>query len=278
MFKQSTSLFNHTKIIEYGKTIDFGKTAQDYAKYRAGFPAEMFRRLNSLYGIGLIDQTVLDLGTGTGTVARSFAIQGCKVTAIDPSVELMEQAKILDQEVTLNHPITYKKAIAEDTELPSAEFDIVAAGTCWHWFDSFKALQEVDRVLKIDGRLVICHFDWLPIPGSLVYFTEQLIKKYNPNWNLDGGTGFYPKWAIDCQIAKFRDIESFSFLSYPLYTHQSWKGRVRASSGVKAILNEQKITEFEVELDHILKTNFPQDNLEIPHRVFAVIATKPKST
>jgi len=267
-----------SKIIEYGKKIDFGKTAQDYAKYRAGFPTEMFQRLSTLYNIGLQGQTVLDLGTGTGTVARSFAIQDCKVTALDPSVELMEQAKLLDQEIVLNHPIKYIKGVAEDTRLESNQFDVVAAGQCWHWFDSLKALKEVERLLKDDGKLVICHFDWLPIPGSVAYLTEQLIKKHNPEWQLDGGTGFHPKWTFDCQIAKFRNIESFSFISYPPYTHQSWRGRVRASAGIKASLNDQKVAEFDAELDKELKTNFPDDNLEVPHCVFVVIATKPKTT
>src|SRR5215213_4575476 len=65
-------------------TIDFGKTAQDYGRYRHGFPAALFDRL-AAFDVGLPGQRVLDLGTGTGTLARGFARRGCTVTGLDPA-------------------------------------------------------------------------------------------------------------------------------------------------------------------------------------------------
>ena len=62
-------------------TVDFGKTAQDYGRYRAGFPESFFDRLTAM-GVGLPGQRLLDLGTGTGTVARGFARRGCIVTGL----------------------------------------------------------------------------------------------------------------------------------------------------------------------------------------------------
>jgi len=55
--------------------IDFGKTASDYARHRAGFPDAFFERLFS-DGTVRPGQSVLDLGTGTGTVARGLALRG----------------------------------------------------------------------------------------------------------------------------------------------------------------------------------------------------------
>ena len=76
---------------------DFGATAADYASYRAGFPESFFTRLSG-FGIGLPDQSIVDLGTGTGTLARGFARRGCRVTAIDPSPALLDEARRLDRE------------------------------------------------------------------------------------------------------------------------------------------------------------------------------------
>jgi len=39
-------------------TIDFGKTAEDYSRYRAGFPDELFERLQT-FEIGFPDQRLL---------------------------------------------------------------------------------------------------------------------------------------------------------------------------------------------------------------------------
>jgi ubiquinone/menaquinone biosynthesis C-methylase UbiE len=83
------------RIAEYGKQIDFGKTADDYGRHRAGFPAELYRRLEKL-GVGLKGQRLLDLGTGTGYLGRGFARQGCRVTGLDISPALMQEARRLD--------------------------------------------------------------------------------------------------------------------------------------------------------------------------------------
>src|SRR5262245_54921813 len=113
--------------------IDFGKTAQDYGRYRAGFPPAFFDRLSSTFGIGTAGQRVLDLGTGTGTLARGLALRGCQVTGLDRSAPLLEEAKRLDHEAGVT--IHYINAAAEETGLPTASFDVVTAGQCWLWFD-----------------------------------------------------------------------------------------------------------------------------------------------
>jgi 2-polyprenyl-3-methyl-5-hydroxy-6-metoxy-1,4-benzoquinol methylase len=56
-------------------SVDFGRTAGDYAAYRAGFPDEFFSRLADM-NVGLDGQRVVDLGTGTGALARGFARGG----------------------------------------------------------------------------------------------------------------------------------------------------------------------------------------------------------
>src|SRR5215470_3815897 len=76
--------------------IDFGKAASDYAVHRQGFPPLLFDRLATL-GVGLPGQSVLDLGTGTGLLARDFARRGCRVTGLDPSQALLAQARLADQ-------------------------------------------------------------------------------------------------------------------------------------------------------------------------------------
>ena len=88
--------------------IDFGKTAQDYGRYRAGFPPTLFERLVN-FGIGSTGQRVLDLGTGTGTLARGFALRGCQVTGLDPSTSLTEEAKRLDREAGVYRQLRHRQ-------------------------------------------------------------------------------------------------------------------------------------------------------------------------
>src|SRR5882724_13222223 len=199
--------------------VDFGRTASDYARYRAGFPDRFFDRLFHDRVVAKGDR-VLDVGTGTGTVARGLALRGCAVTGLDPSRALLEQAKNLDREAGVE--ILYVESTAEQTGLPSGSLDVVTAGQCWHWFEPDKAAAEAHRLLAPRGRLVIAHFDWLPLPGNVVEATEKLIKQHNPEWKLSGGRGVYSRWLGDVAIAGFENIETFSFDVFTPYSHEAW--------------------------------------------------------
>ncbi|HET6521137.1 MAG TPA: class I SAM-dependent methyltransferase, partial [Geminicoccaceae bacterium] len=148
--------------------IDFGRTAADYGRHRAGFPEGFFDRLFARGDLAA-GRGVLDLGTGTGTVARGLARRGCEVTGLDPSEPLLAEARRLDRAAGVS--VRYVTGRAEDTGLPDAAFDAVTAGQCWHWFDRPRAAAEARRLLVPGGRLVIAHFDWLPLPGNVAAAT-----------------------------------------------------------------------------------------------------------
>ncbi|MGB8682693.1 MAG: class I SAM-dependent methyltransferase [Candidatus Binatus sp.] len=251
---------------------DFGKTAADYGRHRAGFPDEFFERLAAA-GILRAGMRALDLGTGTGTIARGLALRGCEVTALDRSEPLMEQAAELDRVAGV--VVKYLNAAAEQTGLPAAEFDLVTAGQCWHWFDRPRAAAEARRVLKPGGRLVIAHFDWIPLPGNMVEATEKLIEKHNPKWKFGGGLGIYPNWPRDMAVAGFTNIETCSFDLDAIYSHEAWRGRIRASAGVGASLAPQAVVAFDDELRAMLAERWPKDPMPVLHRVFAAIGVAP---
>ncbi len=98
-------------------SVDFGRTARDYAAYRAGFPDALFSRLGEL-NVGIERQRVVDLGTGTGALARGFAHRGCVVTGLDPAPAMLEQARRLDAEAGVQ--VSYREGRAEDTGLQRA--------------------------------------------------------------------------------------------------------------------------------------------------------------
>ncbi|OUL31168.1 SAM-dependent methyltransferase [Nostoc sp. RF31YmG] len=254
--------------------IDFGITANDYAKHRAGFPSSLFDRL-SKYGIGLPGQNIVDLGTGTGTLARGFATRGAKVIGIDPSVSLVEQAKQLDQAAQVQ--VEYRIATAENTGLPDASADVVTAGQCWHWFDRPRAVQEVKRILRDDGYIAIAHFDWIPLKGNVVEATEKLIEAHNPQWKMGSGSGLHPQWLKDIAEGGFREIQTFSYDVFVPYTHEDWRGRIRASAGVGASLTPEQVEVFDQELATLLQEKYPTPILPVHHRVWVAIAKSPHS-
>lgn len=249
----------------------FGEAAADYVTHRAGFPPSLLDRLTE-FGIGKTDQRVVDLGTGTGTLARQFAARGCRVTGIDPDQRMLDAARSLAERGNL--AIEFVTGRAEATGLPSKSADVVTAGQCWHWFDGERAANEVLRLLIPEGLLAICHFDWIPLPDNTVQATEKLIKKHNPDWNLGGGHGMWPQWAPVLQTAGFVQLETFSFDAKVPYGHEAWRGRIRASAGITA-LNDERTVAFDRDLERLLAERFPGE-LHLDHRVWCLVARSPR--
>lgn len=256
----------------FGLGIDFGRTASDYRLFRAELPPAFFQLLAER-GWVQPGQQAIDLGTGTGTLARGLAHMGVSVTGIDPARALLTEAAAADREAGIN--VAYRVGYAEDLTETTASVDVVTAGQSWHWFDRRKAAREAARVLVPGGRIVIVHFDWLPLAGNVVEATEELILTYNPSWTMADGNGIYPAWLRDLAEASFVRLETFSFdLAVP-YSHEAWRGRIRASAGVKASLEPEATERFDKALADVLRKRFSADPLSVPHRVWTATGVTP---
>ncbi|MFC4347239.1 class I SAM-dependent methyltransferase [Kordiimonas lipolytica] len=248
-------------------TPEFGKTASAYAVHRLGFPVSMYDRWALLGLLPAGSGKALDMGTGTGTIARTLASMGHKVTATDIDAEMLETARSLASKQQLE--INFLQRPSENTGLDGKQFDFITAGQCWHWFDRRAAALEAHRLLKPSGMMMICHFDWLPLPGNIVEGTEKLILNYNPDWKASGGTGIYPAWFGDLAGGEFTNIQSFSYDEGAPYSQEAWVGRIEASAGI-AMLPAEKRAAFKLELAAYLKQTYGGAALMVPHRVFCV--------
>lgn len=126
-----------------------------YDTYAAGYAARLDPNL-----AGAIDRVVelsgaraglrvLDLATGTGTIARAAAAKGASVVGVDASTGMLDVARSLSPGLDLR--------LAEAHALPFADgaFDVVTCGLALsHFADRERALAEVLRVTRPEGALV----------------------------------------------------------------------------------------------------------------------------
>ena len=99
-----------------------------YYRYRPEYPAEIFERLSS---ISSDNRSALDLGCGTGKIARNLSGSFRSVTAVDASAAMLEIAGSLPGGNASN--INWQEGLAESAELPGAPFDLIVAAASIHW-------------------------------------------------------------------------------------------------------------------------------------------------
>lgn len=252
--------------VDAGRAIDWGKTSRDYDRYRPGPPDSFYRKLLAL-NIGLPGQRLLDLGTGTGLLARRFASQEVEVSGIDISERQIEMASAAAVREGL--AIDFNVAVAEALPFPDQSFDVVTANQCWLYFDLSRAIPEVIRILKPGGQLLVSHFSFMPHLDSLVRASEKLVLKYNPDWSgadWDGLIPPKPRWSLE----DFDLAGLFVYDEQVPFTRESWRGRMRALRGIAANLSEDQVNAFDQEHEALLSA-MAADRFDVWHRIHAHI-------
>ncbi len=118
--------------------------------HRPPYPDELFNVLDHL----IVDtpRVVLDLGTGTGEIARHIIDHVDCIDAVDPSAGMLATARQLPGG---DHPnITWIPAHAEDAPL-RGPYALVTAGASLHWMDWRVVLPRIQDVLSPDGVLAV---------------------------------------------------------------------------------------------------------------------------
>ena len=103
-------------------------------------------------------QTVLDIATGTGDLALAIAkLQPQKLIGLDLSEQMLAFAK--QKAKKQNIPIDFLKGDSENLPFSNEAFDAITCAFGVRNFGNLQAgLQEMSRVLKSDGQLVILEF------------------------------------------------------------------------------------------------------------------------
>ena len=124
--------------------LSFAGVAEQYDRARPTYPAEAAEWMT-----GRSMATVVELGAGTGKFTERLLDLGHDVLATDPLDEMLTRLR-------LRHP-DLRTATAPAEAIPAAtrSVDVVVAAQAFHWFDLDRALPEIARVLKPEGRVAV---------------------------------------------------------------------------------------------------------------------------
>jgi ubiquinone/menaquinone biosynthesis C-methylase UbiE len=132
----------------------FDRIADVYDESLPAHVVEHYLRKRTAFVLGLVPAgSVLDVGCGTGALARRLVSAGYEVTGVDPSEGMLE--------VMRERSPGIQAVQASGTELPfdSDHFDLVLSVATFHHIaepDAVRAtLAEMTRVSKPSGRIVV---------------------------------------------------------------------------------------------------------------------------
>jgi ubiquinone/menaquinone biosynthesis C-methylase UbiE len=146
-------------------------------QYRPTYSPAVFDILAEL----VVDEPrhILDVGCGTGLLARHLVERVDRVDAVDVSVEMIGQGKLLPQG---DHPnLHWILGRAEDAPL-HPPYALITAGDSLHWLDWQVVLPRFAQMLTPHGLLAVLGADQLPNPWN--DDLRSIIQRYSviPNW------------------------------------------------------------------------------------------------
>ena len=169
----------------------FSKQAGDYAKFRPGYPQELFDYLGS---IAPSRQLGWDCGTGNGQAAVRLASIFDRVIATDASEKQIANAQPHEH-------VEYRVAPAENSGIQSESIDLIMVAQALHWFDLNGFYAEVQRVLKPDGVLTALAYNLLHIDPAI----DEIVNRYY--YEVVG-----PFWPPEREL-----VERFTDLPFPFH-------------------------------------------------------------
>ncbi len=156
----------------------FSNRAENYAKYRPGYPAELAAILKSECGL-TESSAIADVGSGTGILSEVFLRNGNRVFAVEPNAPMRLFA---ERDLSEFPGFMSVDATAEATTLEPASADFITAGQAFHWFDQEKAKREFLRILKPAGWVVLIWNERRVDSSPFLIDYENLLLRYGTDY------------------------------------------------------------------------------------------------
>jgi SAM-dependent methyltransferase len=149
----------------------FGAHAGAYRAFRPRWPAEVFERI--LARVPAPRACALDLGAGTGMVARELAAHFDDVVAVEPDERMLAELEALPNLRSVH-------ARAEEASFEPASADLVTAGNAFHWMEGELVCSRARQWLRPGGTLAVFRYD--PPHAAAGELETLLAHEYGDTW------------------------------------------------------------------------------------------------
>jgi len=206
----------------------FSNRAEDYARYRPGYPREILGMLRTWCSLRP-EHTIADIGSGTGLLSKLFLDNGNRVLGVEPNPEMRAAGEAF---LRFYKGFTSVNGSAEATTLPPESVDFVTAGQAFHWFKPDRARREFQRILRMHGRAIIIWNERLVEETEFLQEYEALLREFGTDYSRVNES--YPR--AEQMLAFFgpNEFTSHTLPNAQEFDFEGLSGRLRSSSYVPA--------------------------------------------
>ncbi|KAA3634720.1 MAG: class I SAM-dependent methyltransferase [Proteobacteria bacterium] len=155
----------------------FSSRVADYLRYRPAYPSAVVDWLRGAAAFAA-GSHVVDLGSGTGLLARVFLDAGARVTGVEPNASMRRAGA---RELADYPRWRCIDGSAEATGLAGSCADLVVSGQAFHWFDPDAARDECLRILRGAPRAAMI-WNERHLEGAFMHEYEQLLLEFAPDY------------------------------------------------------------------------------------------------
>jgi ubiquinone/menaquinone biosynthesis C-methylase UbiE len=258
----------------------FQGTAWYYARYREGYPPELFELVKRKFDLKNEDR-VLDLGCGTGKIAIPVSRFVQEVVAMDPEPEMISEGRGQATTRGIKNIVWINAGSADLPGLKGStgSFKLVTMGTSFHWMDREQVLKDLFDIIADGGGLVITWNNsiWTKEQNDWQPAVKDVIKKYLGE-KRRAGSGVYQIAPIRHEKfvaeSKFKQMEMWKqHWIMSLTTDQVIGNLYSTSMANPAVLGKMKEA-FETELRETLMKLKPEGVFSSESDVEAILAWK----
>jgi len=222
----------------------FGADPDRYDRARPRYPDELITALVAASP----GPDVLDVGIGTGIVARQLLAAGCTVLGVDVDARMAEWSR--------RHGLDVEVSAFEQWDPAGRTFDAVVAGQTWHWVDPVAGAAKAAEALRPGGRLAVFWNAGLPpsdvgeasaavydrvLPGSLA--ARWAASTASSSAAADGYSALCAKAADGMrETGGFGEPEVWRFEWERTYTRDEWLD-VLPTTGAHTLLPPELLAE-----------------------------------
>jgi SAM-dependent methyltransferase len=215
----------------------FGSASEQYDRFRPSPPRGL---IDDLVALRPVD--VLDVGCGTGKVARALIDRGMRVTGVEIDERMAGLAR--------GHGVPVEVAEFESWDAADRRFDLITCADAWHWIDPARCSEKAAALLRPRGTLAL-FWNYYLLDANVTELFQRVYDEHAPQARTHSYIPHQTQGEPFEPISAFGPIETRAYRWDTTVSATDWVGLVATFADHRA-LRPQQLTTVQAALHEVI--------------------------